>query len=316
MNTDFLKGKQLLLTGGAGTLGTEIIRRAHEGQWGCHITIFSRDTFKHHAIKRKYPHVHSIIGDIRDSVTLYNAMAGKEIVIHGAAVKVIPDSEMNSIDTFEVNVSGSINVLQAAAYHNTPQVIGISTDKACHPANAYGSTKHLMEKAFQEFARYGYSTRFGLVRYGNVLESNGSVIEAWKKLQAQGKPIKITHPAMTRFWISPRQAVQIIVDNLSAQIPSGHILIPKMKALSVGKLAEYTLEPGYESERIPMRPGEKLHETLLTVEECDYAEQTEDYYILRPTTERMVDEPIYAPFSSDVAPELSQAELLELIRNE
>lgn len=308
-------GQKILITGGGGTLGREIIRRASENEWDCHITIFSRDVFKHHAVRRMYPHVHSIVGDIGNAVTVYNAMAGKDIVIHAAATKVIPDSEWHSIDTFEVNVSGSVNVLQAAAYHGTPQVIGISTDKACHPANAYGSTKHLMEKAFQEFSRYGYPTRFGLVRYGNVLESNGSVIEAWKRLIVAGQPIRITDPQMTRFWISPKQAVQIILDSIAGNIPSGHILIPKMKALSVEKLAKYTLDD-YETEPIPMRPGEKLHETLLTVEECDYAKQTDDYFVLRPMTDGMVETPIFAPYTSDTAPELTEQELAELLRNE
>jgi UDP-N-acetylglucosamine 4,6-dehydratase/5-epimerase len=309
-------GKKILITGGAGTLGKEIIRRAHEKKSGSQITILSRDVFKHHAVKRVYPYVQSIVGDIGDAVTVYNAMAGKDIVIHAAATKVIPDSEWNSFDTIEVNVMGSLNVLQAAAYHSTPQVIGISTDKACHPANAYGSTKHLMEKLFQEFSRYGYPTRFGLVRYGNVLESNGSVIEAWKRLLSAGHPIRITDPSMTRFWISPKQAVQIILDSIEGNVPSGRVLIPKMKSLSVGKLAEYTLDGGYESETIPLRPGEKLHETLLTVEECDYAEQTDDYFVLRPMTEGMVDEPVFAPYTSDTSPELTKDELMELLKNE
>ena len=310
-----LSGKKILITGGAGTLGKEIIRHAVENEWGCHITIFSRDTIKHQLIRQKYPQVHSVIGDVRDATTLYNAMSGKDIVIHAAAVKHIPVSEVNPTDTYGINVEGSTNVLNAAMLHGTPQVIGISTDKVCHAANAYGATKYLMEKAFAEYSRLGLPTRFGLVRYGNVLESTGSVIEAWKHSLERGEAIKITDPAMTRFFISPRQAVQIITDSIAANTPSGHILIPKMKALSIGKLAEYTLGE-YESERIPLRPGEKIHETLLTVEECEYAIETSEYFVLRPTTAGMVESQISEPYASNTAPELTRDELMDLLRNE
>ena len=319
------QGKKLLITGGAGALGREIIRRATENNWGCHITIFSRDTIKHKLIQRDYPQVHSVIGDIRDAVTVYNAMTGKDIVIHAAAVKHIDVSEMNAIDTWEINVQGSENILQAAAMLNTPQVIGISTDKACHPANAYGATKYLMEKEFQEYSRLGLPTRFGLVRYGNVLESTGSVVEAWKRSVARGEPIRITDPAMTRFFISPKQAVQIITDSIEFNIPSGHILIPKMKSLSIGELADLTIgeitQDDWKWESIPVRPGEKMHETLLTLEECQYAEEIalgiyREYFVLRPTVEKMVENPISEPYTSENCLSLTKEELEELLANE
>jgi UDP-N-acetylglucosamine 4,6-dehydratase/5-epimerase len=314
-----LKGKRLLVTGGSGTLGKEIIRRAHEEDWGCQITIFSRDVVKHFAIMRQYPGVQSVIGDVRDETTLLNAMAGKDIVIHGAAVKHIPVSEVHSIDTWEINVQGSMNVLRAAMYHGTPEVIGISTDKACHPANAYGASKYLMEKAFQEFARIeGLPTRFGLLRYGNVLESTGSVVEAWKRAVANGEPIKMTHPDMTRFYISPHNAVQIILDSIYAEVPSGHILVPQMKSLSLLQLAEFALSGmDYEIENIPIRPGEKMHETLVTVEELDYTEAVDKYFVIRPTTSFANDTNfVTEPFTSLSAMRLTGVELEELLRNE
>lgn len=312
------QGKKLLITGGAGALGREIIRRATENNWGCHITIFSRDTIKHKLIQRDYPQVHSVIGDIRDAVTVYNAMTGKDIVIHAAAVKHIDVSEYNPRDTWEINVQGSENILQAAAMLGTPQVIGISTDKSCHPANAYGATKYLMEKAFQEYARLGLPTRFGLVRYGNVLESTGSVVEAWKRSVMLGEPLRITDPEMTRFFISLKQAVQIITDSIELNIPSGHILIPKMKSLSIGELASMTVGDDYDWKKIPIRPGEKKHETLLTLEECQYAESLpiSRYYELRQTVETMVENPISEPYTSENAPRLTKEELEELLANE
>lgn len=309
-----LSGK-ILITGGAGTLGREIIRRATENQWDCDITILSTDAVKHFYVKSLWPQVHSVIGDIRDSTTVYNAMAGKDIVIHAAAVKHIPDSEWNSIDTFQINVEGSLNICNAALQHGTPHVLGISTDKVCHPANAYGATKYLMEKTFQEFSRLGLPTQFHLVRYGNVLESTASVIEVWKKAVLEGKPIKVTDPRMTRFYISPKQAVDLVV--AAMELESGNILIPKMKSLSVAKLAEYTLEE-YEVQEVPIRPGEKMHETLLTIEECRNVLPKDGSFILHPTTSGFVN-PYHigmSPYTSENAEELTREELATLLANE
>lgn len=309
-----LAGKNILITGGAGTLGMEIIRRAEEHEWGSRITIFSRDATKHMFVKRLYPWVDSVIGDIRDPVTLSNVMAGKDVVVHAAAVKHIPISEENSIDTFEINVSGSMNVALAAIEHNVEHVIGISTDKVCHAANAYGATKYLMEKAFQEFSRTPFPTHFHLVRYGNVLESTASVIKVWEAQISRGEPIRITNPYMTRFWLSPAHAAKLVEDSMMTV--SGNILIPKVSALSIGKLMEYTIgTPPYGIENIPLRAGEKLHETLLSTDETDFAADFGDVFVLRPsTTERNFAN--VQPYSSNSAPELSKEELLELLKND
>lgn len=281
----------VLITGGAGTLGRAIIRRAHTDNWPCKITIFSTDAMKHMRVQSEFPEVGSIIGDIRDYDTLHNAMVGKDIVIHGAAVKHIPVSEVNSIDTFAINVDGSLNVARAALQLRVPKVIAISTDKACSPANAYGATKMLMEKTWQEYARLKSKTSFHLVRYGNVLESTGSVVEAWRKAIEANQPIKMTNPDMTRFWLSPAQAVDLVIKAM--ELESGHIYVSKMPALSIGKLAEYTvgIQNGshrsamtWPIETIPLRPGEKMHETLLTIEERDFATDYDDFFDLRPST--------------------------------
>lgn len=305
---------ELLLLGGAGTLGRAIIKRATEEKWDCKITIFSCDVLKHHKIKRLYPRINSIGGDIRDFTGLLNAMTGKDIVLHLAARKHIPESEYNSVDTIDVNVTGSLNVCQAAMQLGIPHVIGISTDKAARPVNCYGATKMLMEKIFQEYSRLGIHTQYHLVRYGNVLESNGSVIEVWRRAFASGEPIRITNAGMTRFWLSPSQAVQYVVDAYG--IPNGHILIPKLSALSLGKLAKYTI-PGLAEqffETVPVRPGEKVHETLLTEEEGWYAWEGKGDYILAPTTSPRRPDPLPA-YSSDIAPELTQEELARLLKD-
>lgn len=313
-----LEGK-ILITGGAGTLGRAIIKRATEEKWPCHITIFSTDAIKHAHVRAQYPHVQSVIGDIRSYDAVYNAMAGKDIVIHGAAVKHIPVSEFNSIDTYEINVEGSRNVAMAAIQHQTPHVLGISTDKACWPANAYGATKMLMEKIFQEYARLGFATQFHLVRYGNVLESTGSVVQIWKEAIKNHEPLKMTDPEMTRFWLSPNQAVTLVLKSL--QLQSGHIYVAKMPALTIRKLAEYGLELGSLDEivieRIPVRPGEKEHETLLTREEVPYATEYDNFFDLRPSTsEQFVQPCAIRPYSSDDADrELTMYELQEMLKN-
>ncbi len=309
----FKNAKSILITGGCGTLGKAILKRSVAERWACKITVFSTDAMKHLEVKKTFPHVHSVIGDIRDATTVYNVMAGKDVVIHAAAVKHIPQSEENSIDTFQINVEGSINIANAAIQHGVEHVIGISTDKVCHAANAYGATKYLMEKCWQEFARLGLPTKFHLVRYGNVLKSTGSVIEVWRKAIERGEPIRVTDPRMTRFFISPNQAVSLVLDGL--QMPSGEILIPKMKSLSIQRLAEYTLPKGFEIELIPMRPGEKMHETLLTVEEGDFATDSLSFIYLRPTTSPRNEAGGVPAYTSEFAPELTQAELTELLED-
>lgn len=177
----------------------------------------------------------------------------------------------------------------------------------------------MMEKAWQEYARLGLDTSFHLVRYGNVLESTGSVIEVWKNQIAKREPIRVTDPLMTRFFISPSQAVDLVLNGL--KLESGMILIPKMKSLSIGMLAQYTVNPEFGTELIPMRPGEKMHEELLTLEEGDFVTESDEYFFLRPTTSQrnVVNETeIYRPFkySSDIAPELTKEELEVLLADE
>lgn len=307
-----LRTANIFVTGGAGTLGRAVARRRkHEG-WTGRFTVYSTDDHKHSYMRSLYPDVQFVQGDIRNPVTLYNAMVGHDIVIHAAAVKVIPTSEWCSIDTFDVNVNGSLNVAECAIKAGVEKVLAISTDKACHSVNAYGSTKYMMEKVWQEYSRVENRVKFNLVRYGNVLESTGSVIEAWRNSVADGKPIKITDPEMTRFWLSPQQAVTLV--DFALQIPSGEILIPKMPSLSIGKMAEYVLGE-YEFEKIPLRPGEKKHEELLTIEEAEYATETNDFFFLRPTTSEKSNKPCL-PYSSDIAPELTQDELMKLLKDE
>lgn len=308
----------IFCTGGAGTLGNAIAKRRRNEGWTGKFTVYSTDTHKHEKMRREFPDIRFVQGDIRDPVTLYNAMVGHDIVIHCAAVKVIPVSEYQSIDTYQVNVQGSLNVCEAAQRAGVGHVVGISTDKACHPTNAYGATKYLMEKVFQEFSRTESKTEYHLVRYGNVLESNGSVIEAWKRAVERGEPIKITDAKMTRFWISPAQAAEY-VETALRQI-SGAIYIPKMHSLSIGKLSYYVVGKEAAKELIPIRPGEKRHECILTEEESWHAYQNKIEIILFPTTEtrreifkRVCENLCVGAYTSDLAPEMTHEELQELL---
>jgi UDP-N-acetylglucosamine 4,6-dehydratase/5-epimerase len=314
-----IESANIFVTGGAGTLGRAIARRRKEDGWTGQLTVYSTDDHKHDFMRKNFPGVNCVQGDIRNPETLYNAMVGHDIVIHAAAVKVIPVSEYYSLDTIDVNVTGSQVVCAMAIRANIQHVLGISTDKACHPANAYGASKMLMEKIFQEYARVpNCETQFHLVRYGNVLESTGSVVEAWKKAVAVGEPCKMTDPDMTRFWLSPSAAVQYVIEAL--QWYSGHIYIPMMPALSIGKLAEYTVGEN-TIERIPLRPGEKMHETLITEEENFYLRDTPYFApgymrILCPTCGPRNDHPsLSEPYTSQNARQLTKEELQALLND-
>lgn len=314
-----LETANIFVTGGAGSLGRAIARKRKEEGWKGKFTVYSRDTFKHERMRKIFPDVNFVQGDILNPELLYNAIVGHDIVIHAAACKVIPTSEYQSIDTFDINVSGSLNVCIQSVRAGVKHVLGISTDKACHPANAYGASKMMMEKVFQEYSRVPTETSFHLVRYGNVLESTGSVIEAWKNAIANGQPIKMTDPDMTRFWLSPRQAANHACRAL--KYDSGMIYVPFMGSLSLGKLAEYSLLDEYKVENIPLRPGEKMHETLVTMEETRFCCPLESGYVLIPTTRSPVSlelEPNFV-YTSDLATkariQLNIKELQELLND-
>ena len=303
----------IFVTGGGGTLGRAIAERRKREGWTGQLTVFSRDTTKHSRMRSDYPDVNYVCGDIRNFDTLYAAMSGHSVVIHAAAVKVIPVSEYDSIDTIDVNVIGSLNVARAAVQLGVALVIGISTDKAAHPVNAYGCTKMLLEKIWQEYSRKDFQTGFYLCRYGNVLESTGSVIEIWKNAYFKNKPITITDDTMTRFFLSPSQAVQVIIDCVNRS-KNGLIYVPRMPSLSIKKLAYYVLPGDVSFSVTGLRPGEKMHEDLVTVEETAYTEEHEEFFLISPTTDPALK--IRSPrFASDLAREMTRDELTTLLEN-
>jgi UDP-N-acetylglucosamine 4,6-dehydratase/5-epimerase len=315
MSKSILHDQDLWVSGGAGTWGRALADRRKKEGWTGKMTVFSTDTVKHSKMKRDYPDIQYVCGDIRNFETVYTSMAGADVVIHLAAVKVIPVSEYQVVDTIDVNVNGSLTVAQAAIQLGVKKVVGVSTDKAAHPCNMYGATKKLMEGIFCEYNRLDFPTRFYLTRSGNVLESTGSVVEAWRNAIERGEPIKMTDPDMTRFFLSPSQAIQVILDALEVGMP-GSIYVPNMPALSIGKLAAYTIGsgPDFGIERIPLRPGEKKHEELVTIEETERTLEHGDFFVILDSISPKVAKPS-SRLSSDIARELTRDELLALLED-
>jgi UDP-N-acetylglucosamine 4,6-dehydratase len=263
------------------------------------------------AMRREYPEHRYVLGDVCDLAALTLAAAGHDLIIHAAAQKHIPEAEAFPDHCYHVNVTGSQNVLRAAASSGVGQVLGISTDKACWPINTYGCSKLMMERLYQQFALAQATVRVNLVRYGNVLGSTGSVIPVWEQALARGETPKITDPDMTRFWLTSDQAVDLIV--FALEEPSGTVTIPRLPGLRMGRMLDY-LHPGSARDVIGLRPGEKLHEMLVTPQEMPFASAGAGvkYIRLYPVTTAPRFDPS-AGYTSDTAPELTRAQLLEML---
>lgn len=265
---------RVFITGGAGFIGRAIITRARREGWPARFTVFSRDDHKHAAMLRDFPGVTCLRGDVAGPLEhLSAAMAGHDTVIHAAANKHVDLSEMNVTETIRNNVDGSLNVARAAALAGVTRVVGISTDKAAGPVNVYGVTKFLMERAFVEANRWG-GPAFTCARYGNVIGSSGSVLTVWRKQIAEGRPVTVTDPDMTRFWLTAEQAIDLILEALRAD--PGVVVVPLLPALRLGDLLEWAL-PGQPNVVTGLRPGERRHETLLTEDESRHTESKPGY---------------------------------------
>lgn len=265
-------GSKVLVTGGTGTLGTAILRTAEKEGWDCSFTIYSRSELRQAQMRQKYSHVRYILGDVRDYERVAAAIAGHDLVIHAAAMKRLDDCDRQPDECYTINTQGSINVLRACQHHSTPRLIGISTDKACAASTAYGASKLMMERLF---AASRSATTCTLVRYGNVVASNGSVIPIWRRQLAEGRPLGITDPGMTRFWMAPSAAVELVC--YAAALPHGTIAVPKMGSLSLSEMASI-IAPGAPQQTIGMRFAEKRHEDLVAVDE--HATETVTHFLI------------------------------------
>lgn len=256
-----IQGKVLLL-GGAGFLCRGIMRQAAAEKWDTKFTVYSRDEMRQHQCKDKYPDAKYFLGDVRDTDRLALVMAGHDVVVHAAALKHIPEGEMNVDEVVGINVYGTQSVVKAALAARVKSVIFISTDKAVLPVNAYGLSKALGEKIITEASWMvpGGKTKFVSCRYGNVIGSSGSVVPVFLHQLATQGHVTVTDPDMTRFWLSIDEAVDII--ELTLMQASGTILIPTPKAMRIGDIA--IAIAGQAIEITGLRPGEKMHESLLT----------------------------------------------------
>jgi UDP-N-acetylglucosamine 4,6-dehydratase/5-epimerase len=278
-----ISGKSILITGGTGSFGRAFVRRLLDEAEPKRVVVFSRDEQKHHAMMADFsdPRLRYFVGDVRDASRMQLALRGVDIVVHAAGMKHVHLCEYNPIEAINTNVLGTVNVIQAALDQRVERVVGISTDKAVSPANLYGASKLCLEKLLVAANSYSgdRSTRFSVVRYGNVMGSAGSVIPLFLKQRQTGK-LTITDQRMTRFWIDMPKAIDLVLSALSL-MQGGEIFLPKLPAATVEALAD-SLAPGVPREVIGIRPGEKLHESLLSGEECRRTRDIGNLLVIEP----------------------------------
>lgn len=302
----------VLVTGGSGSLGQALLARAETDRWDARFIVYSRDEVKQAAVRERFHDVRCVLGDVRDADTLEAAMRRVDVVIHAAAYKRVPEAERETMACVGANVEGSMNVVREALRVGIPRTVGISTDKACAPINAYGMSKALMERLFQSAAGQLARVRFTLVRYGNVIASRGSVVPTFRAQAASGGPLTLTDPGMTRFWLTLDEAVDLVVAAL--ELESGEILIPRCPASSMATMAA-AVAPGIPTIAIGNRAAEKRHEQLLNAHESPYAREAGPHFVLGPLSGEPVGElPAGYEYRSDTARQLEVRELRALLR--
>jgi UDP-N-acetylglucosamine 4,6-dehydratase len=277
-------GLNVLVTGGTGSFGqkfTEIMLGEFRPR---KLVIFSRDELKQHEMRTggfDHPSVRYFIGDVRDVDRLRRAMTGIDIVVHAAALKQVPACEYNPIEAVLTNVMGARNIIEAALDMGVKKVMAISSDKAVNPVNLYGATKLVAEKLFVQGNAYSGTseTRFSCVRYGNVVGSRGSVIPLFLGQRNNGK-VTITDERMTRFWLTLEQGVRFVIRCIE-QMHGGEVFVPKIPSMNIIDLVK-AVAPGCEVENIGIRPGEKLHEILVSEDEVRQTLELDDMFIIKP----------------------------------
>lgn len=278
-----LDGKTILLTGGTGSFGNQFVSRVLSQYPDATIRIYSRDELKQSEMQKKFPsdRLRWFIGDVRDRSRMTRAAQGADIFIHAAAMKQVPACEYNPFEAVRTNVLGAQHIVDACIDAGVQQVVALSTDKACNPVNLYGATKLCSEKLFVQGNAYAaqFDTRLACVRYGNVIGSRGSVVPLFREQAKQGR-LTITDERMTRFWLTLDQAVDLVFHTLD-HMHGGEIFVPKIPSVRVTDLAA-AIAPNVPCEITGIRPGEKLHETLLTVDEARHTVETDRHYVILP----------------------------------
>jgi UDP-N-acetylglucosamine 4,6-dehydratase len=279
----FLDGKSVLVTGATGSFGKRFIKAVLEEHSPKRLIVFSRDELKQFEMQQylKAPNLRYFLGDVRDKERLYRAFDGIEVVVHAAAMKQVPASEYNPMEAIKTNIIGAENVINVCIDQEVKHVIALSTDKAANPVNLYGATKLCADKLFIAANTLSgrHRTRFSVVRYGNVIGSRGSVIPFFTQCRPKGV-LPITDERMTRFWITLGQGVAFVLDSLE-RMHGGEIFVPKIPSMNIMDVAR-VVAPECRTETIGVRPGEKLHEVLITGDDACHTVEFDDHYVIQP----------------------------------
>jgi UDP-N-acetylglucosamine 4,6-dehydratase/5-epimerase len=276
--------ESILVTGGTGSFGKKFIEIMLREYQPPRLVVFSRDELKQHEMRGAgfdHASLRYFIGDVRDLERVRRALSGITVVVHAAALKQVPACEYNPFEAIQTNIIGGKNVIDAAIDQGVRRILALSTDKAVNPINLYGATKLCAEKTFVQANAYAgaQDTRFACARYGNVVGSRGSVIPVFLEQRKRGK-ITITDPRMTRFWLTLEQGVRFVIHCIE-RMHGGEIFVPRIPSMRLVDLAE-TIAPGCEVEYIGIRPGEKLHEVLVSEDESRHTLETEEMFIIQP----------------------------------
>lgn len=290
--TRVLDGKVVLVTGGTGSFGRRFVRRVLAEHAPKKLIVLSRDELKQYEMQQElreaFPdeamaRMRFFLGDVRDPARLTLAFRGVDVVVHAAALKQVPAAEYNPSEFIHTNVMGAENVVWAALHNRVRRVVALSTDKACNPINLYGATKLASDKTFVAANNLAgdIGTRFCVVRYGNVAGSRGSVAPLFQRLAAQGAAeLPITDPRMTRFWISLDQGVEFVLSSLE-MTRGGEIFVPKIGSMTMPDVAR-ALAPDLAHKIVGIRPGEKLHEVMVSGDDARMTAELEDRYVIEP----------------------------------
>lgn len=318
--------KTVLLTGGTGSFGKKFVEIALKKYRPKKLIVFSRDELKQFEMQQQFrdPILRYFLGDVRDRERLQRALNGVDIVVHAAALKQIPACEYNPIEAVKTNVLGAQNIIEACLDNGVQNVIALSTDKAANPVNLYGATKLVSDKLFVAGNSYSGAggTRFSAVRYGNVIGSRGSVIPFFKERRSSGE-LPITDIRMTRFFITLEQGVEFVFSCFD-RMQGGEIFVPKIPSMRIVDLAQ-ALAPECKLKVVGIRPGEKIHETMVPRDEAHHTLEFDSYFIVEPTFpwwgqanrtggKRVPDDFSYS--SDNNTWWLTEAELKKLIGNE